>query len=165
MCCLTAFECESLSASREPLCEMQRDVLSGLMTMRSSSVKCLRPIKCRRSSCAAGMKTNRPQRKLRIANESESFWSCSANGSAQGLSERVSEVNLMDIRDVRAQLAGDDSQIEVRLGSQDQGVRLSKALTVLDAQRQTPRGPLISYIDLTQGKRAIVGFSNREAIV
>jgi cell division protein FtsQ len=76
---------------------------------------------------------------------------------AQGLSERVSEVNLLDLRDVRVQLAGDDSQIEVRLGSQDQGVRLGKALTVLDAQRQTSRGPLISYIDLKQGKRAIVG--------
>ena len=69
----------------------------------------------------------------------------------------MSEVNLLDLRDVRVQLAGDDSQIEVRLGSQDQGVRLSKALSVLDAQRQTSRGPLISYIDLTQGKRAIVG--------
>jgi cell division protein FtsQ len=77
--------------------------------------------------------------------------------SAQGLSERVSEVNVLDLRDVRVQLAGDDSQIEVRLGSQDQGPRLGKALTVLDAQRQTSRGPLISYIDLTQGKRAIVG--------
>ena len=77
--------------------------------------------------------------------------------NTQGLSERVSEVNLLDLRDVRVQLAGDDSQIEVRLGSQDQSARLSKALTVLDAQRQTARGPLISYIDLTQGKRAIVG--------
>ena len=77
--------------------------------------------------------------------------------TAQGVSERVSEVNLLDLRDVRVQLAGDDSQIEVRLGSQDQGPRLSKALNVLDAQRQTSRGPLISYIDLTQGKRAIVG--------
>jgi cell division protein FtsQ len=77
--------------------------------------------------------------------------------SSQGISERVSEVNLLDLRDVRVQLAGDDSQIEVRLGSQDQGTRLGKALTVLDAQRQTARGPLISYIDLTQGKRAIVG--------
>ena len=77
--------------------------------------------------------------------------------SAQGVSERVSEVSLLDLRDVRVQLAGDDSQIEVRLGSQDQGTRLGKALTVLDAQRQTARGPLISYIDLTQGKRAIVG--------
>jgi cell division protein FtsQ len=81
---------------------------------------------------------------------------------AQGLSERVSEVNVLDLRDVRVQLAGDDSQIEVRLGSQDHGVRLSKALTVLDAQRQTSRGPLISYIDLTQGKRAIVGLVNGE---
>jgi cell division protein FtsQ len=77
--------------------------------------------------------------------------------SAQGTSERVSEVNLLDLRDVRVQLAGDDSQIEVRLGGQDQSARLGKALTVLDAQRQTSRGPLISYIDLTQGKRAIVG--------
>ena len=77
--------------------------------------------------------------------------------SAQGLSERVSELNLLDLRDVRVQLAGDDSQIEVRLGSQEQNTRLGKALTVLDAQRQTARGPLISYIDLTQGKRAIVG--------
>ena len=77
--------------------------------------------------------------------------------TAQGVAERVSEVNLLDLRDVRVQLAGDDSQIEVRLGSEDQSARLGKALTVLDAQRQTARGPLISYIDLTQGKRAIVG--------
>ena len=77
--------------------------------------------------------------------------------SAQGIAERVSEANLLDLRDVRVQLAGNDSQIEVRLGSQDQSARLGKALNVLDAQRQTARGPLISYIDLTQGKRAIVG--------
>jgi cell division septal protein FtsQ len=76
---------------------------------------------------------------------------------AQSLSERVSEVNLQDLRDVRVQLAGDDSQIEVRLGGQDQAKRLQNALNVLDAQRQTSRGPLISYIDLSQGKRAIVG--------
>jgi len=76
---------------------------------------------------------------------------------AAGLSERVSEVNLMDIRDIRAQLAGENSQIEVRLGSQDHGKRLKDALDVLDGQRQTPRGSLISYIDLSQGKRAIVG--------
>lgn len=82
--------------------------------------------------------------------------------SGQGVAERVSEVNLLDLRDVRVQLGGDDSQIEVRLGSQDQSARLGKALTVLDAQRQTARGPLISYIDLTQGKRAIVGLVTGE---
>jgi cell division protein FtsQ len=79
---------------------------------------------------------------------------------AAGLSERVSEVNLIDIRDVRAQLAGDNSQIEVRLGSQDHGKRLKDALDVLDAQRQSPHGSLISYIDLSQGKRAIVGLTS-----
>jgi len=77
---------------------------------------------------------------------------------AAGLSERVSEVNLIDMRDVRAQLADDDSQIEVRLGSQDLGKRLKQALEVLEEQRNTPRGSLISYIDLNQGKGSIVGF-------
>jgi cell division protein FtsQ len=77
---------------------------------------------------------------------------------ALGLSERVSEVNLIDLRDVRAQLADDDSQIEVRLGAQDLGKRLRQALEVLDGQRNTPRGSAISYIDLNQGKGAIVGF-------
>ena len=76
---------------------------------------------------------------------------------AAGLSERVSEVNVNDIHDVRAQLAGDNSQIEIRLGSQDQGARLKKALEVLDGQRQAPHGGLISYIDISQGRRAIVG--------
>ena len=79
---------------------------------------------------------------------------------ALGLSERVSEVNLIDLRDVRAQLADDDSQIEVRLGSQDLGKRLRQALEVLDGQRNTPRGSAISYIDLNQGKGAIVGFAS-----
>ncbi|HKZ80452.1 MAG TPA: FtsQ-type POTRA domain-containing protein [Pyrinomonadaceae bacterium] len=75
-----------------------------------------------------------------------------------GLAERVSEVNLIDVRDVRAQLGGEDSQIEVRLGSQDLTKRLKRALDVLDGQRQTPRGNLISYVDLSQGKRAVIGF-------
>jgi cell division protein FtsQ len=76
---------------------------------------------------------------------------------AQSISERVSEVNLQDARDVRVQLAGDDAQIEIRLGGEDQAARLKKALTVLDDERQTSRGPLISYIDVSQGKRAVVG--------
>ena len=68
-----------------------------------------------------------------------------------GLSERVSEVNLDDLRDVRAQLAGDDSQIEVRLGREDFGNRLKRSLEELDNQRNTPRGPFIMYIDASQG--------------
>jgi cell division protein FtsQ len=105
-----------------------------------------------------GSTTAQTENRARVAK----FLELQRDWDAQGLSERVSEVNLLDVRDVRVQLAGDDSQIEVRLGSQEQGPRLTKALSVLDAQRQTSRGPLISYIDLTQGKRAIVGLVNGE---
>ena len=74
-----------------------------------------------------------------------------------GLSERVSEVNLIDIKDIRAQLAGDDSHIEIRLGAKDQGKRLKEAFQVLDEQKQSARGALIRYIDLSQDKRAFIG--------
>ena len=97
--------------------------------------------------------TAQAENKERVAK----FLELQRDWTSQGIAERVSEANLLDLRDVRVQLAGDDSQIEVRLGGQEQSGRLSKALAVLDAQRQTARGPLISYIDLTQGKRAIVG--------
>ncbi|MDQ6651407.1 MAG: FtsQ-type POTRA domain-containing protein [Acidobacteriota bacterium] len=100
----------------------------------------------------AGRKENRER--------AQKFLELQRDWDAAGLSERVSEVNLIDIRDVRAQLAGDNSQIEVRLGSQDHGKRLKDALDVLDGQRQTSRGSLISYIDLSQGKRAIVGLTS-----
>jgi len=78
--------------------------------------------------------------------------------TAAGLAERVSEVNLDDLHDVRAQLAGADSQVEVRLGRDDLTKRLHQALQALDEQRQTPRGAFVSYIDMTQGKRAVIGF-------
>jgi cell division protein FtsQ len=76
-----------------------------------------------------------------------------------GLAERVSEINLIDVHDVRAQLAGKDSDIEVRLGSQDLGQRLKTALGVLDEYKQTPRGSLITYVEL-QGDRVMLGFSS-----
>jgi cell division protein FtsQ len=80
--------------------------------------------------------------------------------SSAGLSERVSEVNLGDLSDVRAQLAGDDSQIEIRLGATDPGMRLKRALDVLDGLRQTPRGAFITCVDISQGKRAVVRFTS-----
>jgi len=76
-----------------------------------------------------------------------------------GLVDRVSEVNLVDVRDVRAQLAGNDSQIEVRLGGQDPSQRLKSALDVLDQYKRTPRGSAITYVD-SQGSRVILGFSS-----
>jgi cell division protein FtsQ len=75
---------------------------------------------------------------------------------AGGLSERVSEVNLDNLRDVRAQLAGEDSQIEVRLGAEKMGEGLSRALRALDEQRQTPCGPFINYLEVLP-KKIIVG--------
>ncbi len=57
--------------------------------------------------------------------------------NAVGLAGRVSEVTLIDVRDVRAQLAAPDSQIEVRLGSQDLGHRLQRALEELDRYKHS----------------------------
>jgi hypothetical protein len=74
-----------------------------------------------------------------------------------GIAGRVSEVNLEDMRDVRVQLAGDDAHIEVRLGREKFATRFRQALEVFDAQRGTQRGPFITYVDVSQGKRAIVG--------
>ena len=76
-----------------------------------------------------------------------------------GLAERVSEVNLIDIRDVRVQLAGDDSQIEVRLGGEDATQRLKSALEVLDRYKQATNGSVITYVD-SQGPRVTLGFSS-----
>jgi len=76
-----------------------------------------------------------------------------------GLAERVSEVNLIDIRDVRVQLAGDDSQIEVRLGGQDATQRLKSALEALDRYKQSTEGSVITYVD-SQGPRVTLGFSS-----
>src|ERR1051325_5523669 len=58
-----------------------------------------------------------------------------------------------------AQLAGSDSQIEVRLGSQDLGARMQIALQALDTYKQTPRGSSITYVDLQTG-RVVIGFGS-----
>jgi len=81
----------------------------------------------------------------------------SRDWAAAGLSRRVSEVNLDDLRDVRVQLSGEDAAVEVRLGREDFAKRFRQALEVLDAQRSTPRGPYVTYVDVSQGKRAVVG--------
>jgi hypothetical protein len=46
----------------------------------------------------------------------------------------------------------------VRLGREDLTKRLRQSLEALDEQRSTPRGAHITYIDMTQGKRAVIGF-------
>ena len=78
---------------------------------------------------------------------------------AENLSERVSEVNLLDLRDVRAQLAGEDARIEVRLGKGGFGKRLKQALEKLDEHRRAGRESAIIYLDATQDNRIIIGLN------
>jgi hypothetical protein len=59
-------------------------------------------------------------------------------------------------------LSGQGAQLFVRTSPANlDDLRL--ALTALDEQRQTPRGALVSYIDMTQGKRAVIGFMRAQA--
>jgi cell division protein FtsQ len=102
----------------------------------------------------SGTESGRTENRRRV----EKYLELSREWEAAGIASRVSEVNLDDLRDVRAQLTGDDSQIEVRLGRDDLTKRLRQSLEALDEQRGTPRGSLITYIDMTQGKRAVIGF-------
>ena len=91
------------------------------------------------------------------------FLSLAREWEAAGLAARVSEVNLDDLRDVRAQLAGDDSEIEVRLGHTDWTKRLVQAVNALEEHRAAPRGGQITYIDMTQSRRAVLGFKSGSA--
>jgi cell division protein FtsQ len=91
------------------------------------------------------------------------FLSLAREWEAAGLASRVSEVNLDDLRDVRAQLAGDDSEIEVRLGREDWTRRLMQAAGALEEHRAAPRGGQITYIDMTQNRRAVLGFKSGAA--
>ncbi|HLL72778.1 MAG TPA: FtsQ-type POTRA domain-containing protein, partial [Pyrinomonadaceae bacterium] len=102
----------------------------------------------------SGTESGRTENRRRV----EKYLELSREWEAAGIAARVSEVNLDDLRDVRAQLTGDDSQIEVRLGHEDLTKRLRQSLEALDEQRATPRGQFITYIDMTQGKRAVIGF-------
>jgi cell division protein FtsQ len=92
----------------------------------------------------------------------QKFLEMTRDWEAKGISRRISEVNLDDMRDVRVQLTGDDSQIEIQLGKEDFGTRLESALMTLDKQRSTPIGPFILHVNVAQGvegKSAIIGLS------
>jgi cell division septal protein FtsQ len=94
-----------------------------------------------------GTESARAQNRERV----QKFLEMSRDLEAQGISRRVSEVNFGDLRDVRAQLTGDDSQVEIQLGREDFGNRLKFALGELDKQRNTAIGPFILYINVAQG--------------
>jgi hypothetical protein len=79
--------------------------------------------------------------------------------TSENLSDRVSEVTLIDLRDIRVQLAGNDSQVEVRLGSQDAASHLKIALDELDRYKQGGRGSSITYVAVLAG-RVVIGSSS-----
>jgi len=81
----------------------------------------------------------------------QKFLEMTRDWETKGISRRVSEVNLNDLRDVRVQLTGDDAQIEIQLGGEDFGNRLKFALAELDRQRNSPIGPYILHINVAQG--------------
>lgn len=81
---------------------------------------------------------------------------------ALGIANRVSEVNLADMRDVRVQLAGNDSQFEVRIGREDFGSRLAHALKKLDELPPTTRSA-VRYLDAWSRPRNIVLGLSRDA--
>src|SRR2546421_250826 len=89
----------------------------------------------------------------------QKYLELSHSWSAENLSERVSEVTLIDLRDIRAQLAGNDSQVEVRLGSQDAASHLKIALDELDRYKQGGRGSSITYVAVLAG-RVVIGSSS-----
>lgn len=75
-----------------------------------------------------------------------------------GLSERVSEINLTDLDNVRVQLAGEDAQIEIRfLGDKNVSQKLKPALDELDARRDSPCGQFINYLLVKPNNGVIVG--------
>jgi len=57
------------------------------------------------------------------------------------------------------QLAGNDSQVEVRLGSQDAASHLKIALDELDRYKQGGRGSSITYVAVLAG-RVVIGSSS-----
>jgi cell division protein FtsQ len=89
----------------------------------------------------------------------QKYLELSRSWSAENLSERVSEVTLIDLRDIRVQLAGNDSQVEVRLGSQDVASHLKIALDELDRYKQGGRGSSITYVAVLAG-RVVIGSSS-----
>jgi cell division septal protein FtsQ len=94
-----------------------------------------------------GNETARAQNRERV----QKFLLMTRDLEANGISRRVSEVNLNDLHDVRAQLTGDDAQIEIQLGREDFANRLKFALGELDRQRSTPIGPFIIHLNVAQG--------------
>ena len=74
-----------------------------------------------------------------------------------GLSKRVSEADLSDMRDVRVHLAGDDAGIQVVLGEKEYVRRFRNALEKLDEAGRVRNGICVTYVNMTSGRNATLG--------
>lgn len=77
--------------------------------------------------------------------------------SGGGFSNRISEVDLADLSDVRTQLSGDDADIAVRLGKENFTDHLRGALKRLDEAKSEETGLRIIYVDNSLGTRVTLG--------
>jgi hypothetical protein len=75
-----------------------------------------------------------------------------------GLSKRVSEADLSDLRDVRIHLAGDDAGVQVVLGGQAYANRFRQALEKLDQLGRVQDGKCVTYVVVTNGRNAAFGY-------
>ncbi len=75
-----------------------------------------------------------------------------------GLSKRVSEADLSDLRDVRVHLAGDDAGVQVVLGGQQYANRFRQALEKLDQLGRVQDGKCVTYVVVTNGRNAAFGY-------
>ena len=79
-----------------------------------------------------------------------------ADWDKSGLSQRVSEVDLSDLEDVRVHLAGDDSGVQVVLGGQEYVKRFRNALDKLDERGRVLNGQCVTSVNMTTGRSAIL---------
>lgn len=68
-----------------------------------------------------------------------------------GVANRVREVNLDDVKHVRASVVFNDSVIELRLGDKDFGRRIKYVIDNIEIERGSLDIRCIAYVDVTQG--------------
>jgi cell division protein FtsQ len=80
-----------------------------------------------------------------------------------GVASRVSEIDVNDLRDIRAQLAGDDAEISIWLGNQNFAKRLKNGLEKLDKSLSEGLSTDIVYLDSSQDDRVTIGTNHQVA--
>lgn len=75
-----------------------------------------------------------------------------------GLSRRVSEADVSDLRDVRVHLSGDDAGVQIVVGGQEYATRFRQAIEKLDQLGRVQDGKCVTYVVVTNGRNAAFGY-------